>query len=76
MITVTVLAMVMAVAAVLLGGIAWAGRSRVHARNAGTDADGGAGWMAAVFTGDSGDSGGADCSAGDAGCDGGGGGGE
>ena len=72
MITATVLIMVVAVAAVSLGGIAFMARSRSHTSAAGSASDASAGWMPATFTGGSG----GDCSAADAGCDGGGGGGE
>lgn len=71
MTTATVLIMVVAVAGVLLGGIALSARSRRQTSAAGSASDASAGWMPAAFTGDSG----GDCSAADAGCDGGGGGG-
>jgi hypothetical protein len=68
MLATTLLVMVIAVLAVLLGGVALLGRSTTRTRAIGSGRERDTGWMPVVFS----DNGGTDCNAGDAGCDGGG----
>lgn len=68
MLATTLLAVVIAVFAVLLGSVALLGRSTARARAIGSGRDRDAGWTPVLFS----DSGGTDCSDGDAGCDSGG----